>query len=376
MKLLFCGGYFTTYSYVNSTESSESSQITKGGRMFFIHHHHYSHGLLALIIQQTTFPLPSCILSFTDHHHFHSGLLAPSSSAFMMMAADGYYIYNGGDGEVIPPGVTRVRIHESVTVIPANAFYENRTIEELECHDRVKTVGGWAFYDCTSLRVVIMPGVEVVERYAFCGCDALADVECDKLEIIGESAFGRCESLTIINLPSAKIIEDSAFYNCRALTNVEFGKELESIEYGAFFSCTSLERITIPLKDNMITHDSIFQGCKKLKHVDLVEEAVLRRTIDALLLEEWKNDMDREMLSIHQILSYTSAGNYFNDVGGKALVIRMWIRAVLGKIIHYKAQHQSLLNETAFTLQHAFPQDIVIKSVLPFLELPNMNVQR
>ena len=220
-----------------------------------------------------------------------------------------------------------------------------------------------------------MPGVEEVEQYAFCGCDALADVECDKLEIIGWNTFRCCKSLTCINLPSAKIVVGSAFWNCTALTSVKFGKELESIGNGAFCRCKSLERITIPLKDNMITANGIFQGCKKLERVDLVEEAVLRRTIDALLLEDWRNDMDREMLSINQILSYTPAGNR-RDVGGKAQAVRIWIRSVLRKIIHYKAQHQSLLNEAATALQHAFPQDIVIKSVLPFLELPNMNMQR
>ena len=218
-----------------------------------------------------------------------------------------------------------------------------------------------------------MSGVAVVEKFAFADCEALTDFECDKLEIIGEMAVKCCKSLRSINLTSAKIIERSAFAGCAALTNVEFGKELERIEGLAFRNCTSLERIAIPLKDNMITHDSIFQGCKKLKHVDLVEEAVLRRTIDALLLEEWKNDMDREMLSIHQILSYTSAGNCFNDVGGKALVIRRRIRSVLGKIIHYKAQHQSALEEAAavIQLQVALPQDIVMKNVIPFLELPS-----
>ena len=31
-------------------------------------------------------------------------------------------------------------------------------------------------------------------------------------------------------------------------------------------------------------------------HVDLVEGAVLQQTIDALLWEEWKNDMNSELL--------------------------------------------------------------------------------
>ncbi|KAK1739681.1 hypothetical protein QTG54_009440, partial [Skeletonema marinoi] len=118
-----------------------------------------------------------------------------------MMAADGYFIYTGG--EVIPPGVTRVRIHESITVIPAAAFRANRKIEEVKCHDRVKTVEAGAFYECPSLRRVIMPGVRVVERWAFKYCEALTYVECDKLERIGQHAFAWCISLGSINLPSA-----------------------------------------------------------------------------------------------------------------------------------------------------------------------------
>jgi len=215
-----------------------------------------------------------------------------------------------------------------------------------------------------------MSGVAVVEKFAFADCEALTDFECDKLEIIGEMAFKCCKSLRSINLSSAKIVERSAFAGCAALTNVEFGKELESIGYRAFYRCTSLERITIPLKDGMITDDDIFSGCENLKHVDLVEGGGVHETIAALLLEEWKNDMNEEINSINQILPTTPAGNDFN-VGEKALAIRMWIRAVLHKIIHYKAQHQSLLNEAATTLQRALPQDIMVNNVLPFLELPS-----
>eukprot|EP00985_Skeletonema_marinoi_P016855 scaffold9128_cov158-Skeletonema_marinoi.AAC.6 len=123
------------------------------------------------------------------------------------MAADEWYIYYGRDGEVIPPEVTRVRIHESVTVIPAAAFRGNRNIEEVACHDRVKTVEAGAFRLCPSLRRVIMPGVEEVEDEAFYYCKALTDVECGKLERIRYGAFAGCQSLRSIDLPSAKIVE-------------------------------------------------------------------------------------------------------------------------------------------------------------------------
>ena len=287
------------------------------------------------------------------------------------MAADGWYTFTGREDEIIPRNATRVRIDESVSVIPAWAFEGNGNIEELDCHDRVKTVEEEAFYWCFSLRRVIMRGVKVVERCAFKYCKALADVECGKLERIGFGAFDSCNSLTSINLPSAKTVGSFAFCDCHALADVVFGKKLESIRYGVFQGCTPLERIAIPLKDGMITADNTFQRCKKLVRVDLVEEALLRDTIAALLSEEWKNDMDREIEAINQSLSRAPAGDDDEDVGGKALVISMWIASVLHKIIQYKAQHRSLLNEAATTLQLALPNDIVNQNILPFLELPS-----
>eukprot|EP00984_Skeletonema_dohrnii_P030269 scaffold21639_cov77-Skeletonema_dohrnii-CCMP3373.AAC.3 len=313
-------------------------------------------------------------------------------SAFAMMAADEYYTFTGG---VVPRHVTRVLIDKSITVIPARAFSRHRNIIEVICHDGVVRVGEEAFSGCISLRRVIMPGVKVIERNAFWNCDALTNVECGKLEIIGDSAFTYCKSLRSINLPSAKIVGRDAFWWCYALTNINFCKELESIRAGAFYGCTSLERINIPLKDGMINDDNVFMGCGNLKHVDLVEGAVLRETIAALQMEEWKKVMRSKIDAIKHIVPNTPAGNMYGDVGGKAVAIRMWIESVLHKIIHYKAEHHRYLKEAATILELALwkkslsemnvPEgdedgrakcrvkcgaDVVMKNVLPFLELP------
>ncbi|KAK1737797.1 hypothetical protein QTG54_011569 [Skeletonema marinoi] len=296
------------------------------------------------------------------------------------MAAEGenmrWYDYNGEDRRAIPLDVTHVTVDASVTVIPAWAFHDHLNIVEVICDLNVKGVGRGAFNSCTSLRRVIMPGVEVIERGAFVFCKALTDVECGKLEIIRELAFSGCESLRSIDLLSARIVERSAFNDCTGLTEVKFGSKLETIEEMAFCYCTSLARITIPLKDGMMSDDDddIFYGCDNLKHIDLVEGPI-HETIAALQLEEWRNDMNEEIDSINQILPTTPAGGYYNDEyddeGEKARVVRTWIRSVIGKIIRYKAQHQRLLDEAATSLQLALPQDIVMKNVLPFLELPS-----
>mmetsp|Transcript_23260 Transcript_23260/g.33216 ORF Transcript_23260/g.33216 Transcript_23260/m.33216 type:complete len:319 (+) Transcript_23260:318-1274(+) len=297
------------------------------------------------------------------------------------MAAEGNnirrYIYRGEAGEVIPrDGHIIVIVHEGVTVILANAFRGYHNIVELICHEGVEKIEREAFDHCTSLRRVIMPCVEIAEGYAFYYCTALTDVECNKLEIIEEGAFHTCTSLRSINLTSVEMVEQWAFCDCTALTDAKFGNKLRRIEERAFIDCRSLERITIPLKDGLITHDAIFQGCENLKHVDLVRGA-LHETIDALLLEVWRNDMNEEIESINQILPNADAGYYDeddveDDAGGKALVIRRWIRSVLLKINHYKTEHQRVLNEAGSTLlHHALPHDIVMNNVLPFLVLPS-----
>eukprot|EP00984_Skeletonema_dohrnii_P021466 scaffold10729_cov91-Skeletonema_dohrnii-CCMP3373.AAC.9 len=285
------------------------------------------------------------------------------------------YNYTGEDRRV-PHDVTHVTVDQSVRVIRRRAFYEHPNIVEVICHVNVKKVGEGAFNNCPSLRRLIMPGVEVVEQCAFTECVVLTDVECGKLEIIREHAFDSCTSLGSIDLPFTKIVEEGAFYYCPALTGATFSSKLERIEEEAFCNCHSLERITIPLKDGMITHDNIFTGCENLKHVDLVE-GELHETIAALQLEEWRDDMNEEIDSINQILPTVDAGFYdydtdHRDDGEMARAIRTWIRSVLRKVIHYKAEHQRLLDEeVATTLEHSLSQDIVMNNVLPFLELPS-----
>ena len=263
------------------------------------------------------------------------------------------YVYRGEDGEVIHAEATHIIVAEDCTFVRANAFREHPNIVEVICHDGVKKMGERAFWGCLSLRRVMMPGVKLVEEEAFYSCPSLTDVECGKLERIGTAAFGRCKSLRSIHIPSARIVEWGAFNTCESLVDAKFGATLERFEKRSFSGCTSLERITIPLKDGVISRDDIFYSCHNLRHVDLVE-GELHETITALHLNEWKNDVHEEIDSINRILPNTPAGYHDEeDYGGKALVIQTWIRAVLDKIEHYKAEHQRVLNEATTLLELA-----------------------
>eukprot|EP00984_Skeletonema_dohrnii_P038256 scaffold41276_cov222-Skeletonema_dohrnii-CCMP3373.AAC.2 len=184
------------------------------------------------------------------------------------MAAEGdhmrRYNYTGGR---VPHDATHVTIDQSVTVIRQRAFCGHPNIVEVICHEDVERIANMAFAHCSSLRRVIMPGVEVVEGSVFFYCRVLTDVECGKLEIIKECAFYGCESLRSITLPSVKVVKHLAFSNT-ALKDVTFGSKLERIVGAAFMDCPNLEQITIPLKDGIIDN-GIFRECEELERVEI-----------------------------------------------------------------------------------------------------------
>ena len=288
------------------------------------------------------------------------------------------FLYTGAQGrDDIPSNITHVIIHESVTVIPVRLFFKHPNIIEVYCHAGVKKIEQRAFAFCPRLKRVVMLGVEVVDERAFLNCQALTYIECPKLEKIGLYAFGLCLSLRFIDLPSIKIVGAEAFF---CIKIGKFGKNLESIREKAL-CCPSLEEITIPLKGSLMIDDDAFVGSENLNRVDLLEGRLLQDCIDALLCDDWSNDMNQEVDSINQILPNTFAGkitfesddidaHYHCDAGFKAIVIRDWIKRVLDKIIRYKARHRYHLKEAATSLQPALPVDIVMNSVIPFLELP------
>ena len=296
-----------------------------------------------------------------------------------MMAAAGdnnvvWYIYRGDKGEIIPDDATHIIV--LVKVIPRQTFWKHRNIVEVHCHENVEKIEKWAFYKCPNVRRVVMPGVKVVERWAFEQCEALTYVECGKLERIEQWAFQSCIHLRSINLLSTRIVGEAAFHGCFALVDAKFGGKLERIGARVFGYCTTLERLTIPLKDGIIiTEDNAFYGCRKLKEVDL--ERALHETMAGLLLyEEWRNDLSEEIDSINQILPNASAGKWDCDSnslesGEKAQAIRRWIKSVHGKIDHYKARHQQVMDVAAATLQLDLPHDIVRSNIFPFLALPS-----
>jgi hypothetical protein len=263
-------------------------------------------------------------------------------------AEEDIFVYTGGRA---PFDVVNAIIDESVDKIDDEAFRNNLYVESVVCHDRLLKVGTRAFQNCISLQRVKMPGVKIIEGYAFHGCSILTHVEFDTLlETVGDLAFASCHSLKRVKFPKVKNIGRCSFIST-GVEELEFGEDLETIGSSAFWG-SKLRRIAIPLKDEMFQfHDDIgaytqFHSCPNLTTVDLVGVGGIHKTVASLHLESWRNEMNEEIQRINQVLPGT-------DLDEKTDVIRQWIRSVISKIDHYKAEHSALLREATTRLELA-----------------------
>ena len=307
------------------------------------------------------------------------------------------FVYTGGEQEV-PRDVKRLRIAENIGTIPQGAFRDCEQLIEVEGHNKLEKIEADGFNNCTSLRwLTKMNGVIEIEGHAFFRCDALLDLDFDKLEIIGVQAFGYCRSLRFINLPSVRRVGRSAFWDCWALIEAVFSADLDRIDGGAFFKCTSLRRIAIPLKDNFLSFESeigVFFDCPNLSRVDIA--GGIQNTISSLHMESWRDEMMEDIDRINQTLPDTPLGR--DNPAAKTTAIQQWMRSVLDRMEHYNAEHKILLKEAMVLLELALWKakledngsnnigaesvevvrkqhrvtcgaNIVIKNVLPFLVL-------
>ena len=113
----------------------------------------------------------------------------------------------------------------------------------------VKSIGNYAFYNCTNITSVIIPNsVTNIGSYAFGGCSGLTSVTIpDSVTDIGSSAFSGCRGLTSVTIPdSVTDIGSYAFYGCRGLTCVTIPNSVTSIGNNAFYGCSGLTCVTIP----------------------------------------------------------------------------------------------------------------------------------
>ncbi len=148
---------------------------------------------------------------------------------------------------------------------------KDKTIRRVIIPNRVKSIGDFAFDDCSSLTSVTIPDSVInIGNYAFHECSGLTFVTIgNSVTNIGHDAFRGCRGLTSIDIPSSVTsIRESTFSSCRALTSVAIPSCVTWIGDFAFQDCSSLTSITIPDSVKSIGR-STFNGCSSLTSIEI-----------------------------------------------------------------------------------------------------------
>ena len=194
-----------------------------------------------------------------------------------------------------------------VTSIGGKAFYKCSSLTGVTIPNSVTSIGSPAFSGCSNLNQInvdtantkfssvngvlfnkdktelirypegktdtsyaIPNSVTSIDRYAFEGCSKLTSITIpDSVTSIGSSAFSDCSSLTSITIPdSVTSIGGWAFDGCKGLTSITIPDGVTSIDKYTFSGCRSLTSITIP--DGVTSIDKYtFSGCSSLTSVTI-----------------------------------------------------------------------------------------------------------
>ncbi len=155
--------------------------------------------------------------------------------------------------------------------LPANAFYNNKSLTSVKLPKTLKTIGDRAFEGCSSLTSITIPGsVTSIPIQTFDGCSSLTSVTIpDGVTTIGSSAFNGCSSLTSVTIPdSVTEIYNYAFYGCSSLTSVTIPDSVTLIDENAFRGCSGLTNVTIGNSVKYIGNYA-FDGCSGLTSVTI-----------------------------------------------------------------------------------------------------------
>lgn len=167
---------------------------------------------------------------------------------------------------------------KTATVTAGNDYSGSIIIPSTVTHEgvdySVKTIGSWAFRDCSSLTSITIPeSVATIWYYIFEGCDSLTSIVVAEGNTVYDSREGcnaiiETNSNTLLEGCSTTIIPESvtsigatAFYERTTLTSISIPEGVTSIGNGAFQGCSNLASVIVS-EQSKLTNIGNFAFCQ------------------------------------------------------------------------------------------------------------------
>ena len=195
------------------------------------------------------------------------------------------YAVSDGEATVIRyvGGETDVTVPETLGGVPVTAIggfaftYAEPAVKSVALPGSVTRLYNRAFYKCTALESVLIPGVDGIGDCTFCFCSSLRSVDIPEgVERIGTRAFFRCTALETVRLPDTlTTVDNYAFKGCSAISSLELPSTLRRIGFAAFYGCSSVSgTVKIPYGVTEILGDA-FRKCSGIERVEIANSVIL-----------------------------------------------------------------------------------------------------
>lgn len=139
--------------------------------------------------------------------------------------------------------------------IPARAFSECSSLEEVLLPNGIETIGAWAFNGTINIEQINLTNSLLrIEDYAFYGSSRMELLIPSSINYIGSAAFSGT-SIGAVDT-NAAYIGDQAFYNCTNLTDVHLGvgvHHLGALAFNPSYWYTQVDTIVYPLPSDRTT---------------------------------------------------------------------------------------------------------------------------
>ena len=172
-----------------------------------------------------------------------------------------------------------------------NAFMDCVKLTTPNYMNSVTRIGEYAYYNCDSLNMLILPKLSSMGQYAFSCCDSLIYVDMSNAPItyippyafqyscpdrntectvklpataqtIGRYSFNNVNGLRKIDISNATNIGEGAFMDCHKLKSAITSERLSYVADKAFFGCD-------PMKYFVCKNENVFIGSKAIGYDDL-----------------------------------------------------------------------------------------------------------